>query len=168
MIEIVRKLNELEKRLKSLEAIEASTKVVASYTTNQAQSISHNTETIVDFEDQVIDTHAAVTTGASWKFVAPSAGYYLVSVRLLFSATSNWLDGELGSIKLVCGSSHWYLDRKDNFPGSSLYMQLSGTWIVHAALSDEINVKVYQNTGSPLTIFNEATPGFTGIMIIKL
>jgi hypothetical protein len=36
-------------------------------------------DTLLDFNNKVYDTHAAVTTGASWKFIAPISGYYRVS-----------------------------------------------------------------------------------------
>lgn len=52
----------------------------AIYETNAGNSVNAATVAITDFEDAVEDTHAAVTTGAAWKFTCPTGygGTYLV------------------------------------------------------------------------------------------
>lgn len=48
--------------------------VVANYLI--ASNVSASTVLPIDFATKVIDTHAAVTTGAAWKFTAPITGFY--------------------------------------------------------------------------------------------
>ena len=56
------------------------------YSTNAGQSISHNTLTIVDFEDQDFgDDDGHVTIGAAWKYTVPSVGRYWVSAVIQFA-----------------------------------------------------------------------------------
>ena len=43
----------------------------------------------VNFANIVYDTHAAVTTGASWKYTAPISGYYRVSLVLCTGSVNN-------------------------------------------------------------------------------
>lgn len=57
----------------------ADTRVlVARYTTSSTAAIA-NSAAVFDFSNKSIDTHGAVTTGASWKFTAPTYGYYRVN-----------------------------------------------------------------------------------------
>jgi len=62
--------------------IAASEKVVARYKATTA----YVTTGIIDYDSRQIDTHNAVTAGASWKFTAPRAGYYSISATSLLSA----------------------------------------------------------------------------------
>lgn len=61
---------------------------VAARYTSDAQNSYGATDTVVDYEDADYDTHGAVTTGASWKFTAPAAGYYMISGAVGFESAS--------------------------------------------------------------------------------
>lgn len=63
--------------------------VIAAYRTDAGQAIGTG-YTVVDFEDIVIDTHNAVSTGAGWKFTVPSTGKYLVSSGLHPASNDSW------------------------------------------------------------------------------
>jgi hypothetical protein len=67
--------------------ISATEKVLARYTSTSATTVTTGNTTIVDFATKVTDTHAAVTTGASWKFTAPIAGSYRVTSRIVAGGT---------------------------------------------------------------------------------
>ncbi len=56
------------------------------YSTNAGQSISHATETRLDFEDLEYDQDSLVTTGASWKYTVPETGKYRVNALVTFAA----------------------------------------------------------------------------------
>jgi hypothetical protein len=58
------------------------------YSTDAGQSISHNSIAIVNFEDKAVDTHNAVTTGASWMFTAPIKGVYAVATNAHYENAS--------------------------------------------------------------------------------
>lgn len=62
-------------------------KIFASYNSNSSQTINATTATVVDFEDRVIDTHSAVVTGSTWRFVAPRSDIYRACVASTFQAT---------------------------------------------------------------------------------
>jgi hypothetical protein len=46
-------------------------------------SANKTTTAQLDYDTKVYDSHGAVTTGAGWKFSAPSTGYYRISVTTL-------------------------------------------------------------------------------------
>lgn len=140
----------------------------ARYSTNAGQSISTATTTIVNFEDKSYDTHNAVTTGGSWKFTAPATGYYKVTSRLLFTNTSNWNAGEFAQFSLYKnGSVYSQLDYVDNyFTGTAMFGSVRGSDTVYLVAGDYIDIRIYQNTGSALTIDSAAT--FTYVSIEQL
>lgn len=65
----------------------ASEKVVAIYSRGSALNLSSGSETRLDFDTKVKDTHNAVTTGASWSFAAPKTDDYWVT--LTYRTASN-------------------------------------------------------------------------------
>lgn len=62
----------------------SSTPVIAIYSSDSGQTLTRNQENIVNFEDRVVDTDSAVTTGASWRFTVPAdkGGVYVVELML--------------------------------------------------------------------------------------
>jgi len=128
--------------------------VGASYATAVGQSIANNAAAaIVDFGTSVYDTDSAVTTGASWKFTAPSTGYYMVNVHVSFAATTTWAAGERGWLQLLAdGSVVNYLDRKDNFSNANEEMHLQGSAVVYLVATHYIDVRLVQNSGGALAL----------------
>lgn len=63
--------------------------IVAIYETNSNASIAAVSVVIVNFEDLIVDTHGAVTTGASWKFTAPVTGIYEVNAVVSLEAIAD-------------------------------------------------------------------------------
>lgn len=64
-------------RISGPSAIAASESIVVSYYCSANASIS--TTVAANFDTKEIDTHGAVTVGASWKFTAPAGGIYEVN-----------------------------------------------------------------------------------------
>jgi len=58
------------------------------------------TNVVLNFQTKVEDTHSAVTTGASWKFVCPVAGLYLVE-------TNSYTTGTAGNCQIFKNGSRW-------------------------------------------------------------
>jgi len=125
--------------------------VLASYSTNAAQSIPDTTVTIVDYEDVEYDTHAATTTGAAWKFTAQRAGLYEVAARINFANTAAFDEGETASLDVYKnGVVYRRIDfhRMENSPASAA-VTLCGKVNVYLAATDYLDVRVAQtNTGS--------------------
>lgn len=140
----------------------------ARYSTNAGQSISNATTTILNFEDKSYDTHNAVTTGGSWKFTAPSTGYFRVTARALFTNTSNWNAGEYAQLSIYKGGSIYsHLDYKDNyFSGTAMFASVGGADVVYLLKDEYIDIRIYQNTGSAFTIDSSAV--YTHVEIEQL
>jgi hypothetical protein len=133
----------------------STSSVVAYFMTNAGQSISDSTTTIVDFEDQKYDTHSLVTTGASWKFTASSAGYYAVKAGILFTGSTAWAKAEQGILSAyVDGALFCHLDYRMEFisGGTSVAMDLSGTTVINLAASSYVDIRIYQGTGGALAL----------------
>jgi hypothetical protein len=76
---------------------------------------------LIDFNIVDVDTHGAITTGASWKFTAPISGYYKISCVVQSASTANpqttfikvYKNGSYTNIRLaaapVAGSTIPYL-----------------------------------------------------------
>jgi len=78
-------------RLSGPAVVAATETVSAKYYSNSATSVPGNqSNTIINFQIPLWDTHNAVTIGASWQFKAPVSGYYMVDAY-------NELDGSWAS-----------------------------------------------------------------------
>jgi hypothetical protein len=145
----------LQAQIDNLSTTKRRVPIVASYATDAGQVIAHNTETVIDFEEVVRDTHSAVTVGAAWKFTAPVAADYVVSVAILMGATNQWAAGESADLRLwKNGALFRGLDRKDNFSGATAqYMQLSGTSTIYLSAGEYIDVRLIQMSGISLGLF---------------
>ena len=65
----------------------SATEVVSAFYTVDGSGQSMTSTAVIQYNSKVHDTHSAVTTGASWKFTAPIAGFYSVFARA-FSANN--------------------------------------------------------------------------------
>jgi hypothetical protein len=159
MRQMAEHLADLRRQVDDLRRQERRVSVAARYTSAAGQSIPSDSAnaTVIDFDTQVFDTHNAVITGANWRFIAPVRGVYLVSASLLFTNTTTWALGEFGALAVFVNNALLaYIDRKDNYPNSNLYMQLSGSTVANVATGDAISVRVLQNSGAALTLFTSA------------
>jgi hypothetical protein len=146
-------------------SIAASETVAARYSTNAAQSIPHNTITIVDFEDKTFDTHGSVTTGASWKFTALRSGIYEVMASILFNATAGWASGE--SIQFYLhknGIQHsvkyfsFQAANSDYAPAGSI------ADLVQLNAGDYIDIRVLQSNGGSVSLINSGDYNWVSII----
>lgn len=127
---------------------------VANYSTNASQTISTGTVTIVDFEDKITDTHNAVTTGASWKFTAPSSGNYLVASTILFEATTGWAENEEINIYVYKnGIIFREMGRTNGHDATSAYVGAVGTTIIPMVKGDYFDIRALQHSGGSLPLF---------------
>lgn len=133
--------------------------VVAIYESDAGQSISNGSNDVIDFEDKIVDSHNAVTTGASWVFTAPVAGQYRVSAKAAYTSTTAWDAGESCSLRLLKNASgHRVLDFIEIQDGTTeLIASLGGTVLVDLSSGDTLAVDTTQNTGGALTLLSDAT-----------
>lgn len=126
--------------------------VAASYATNSG-TVNTATYTIIDYATKNYDTHSAVTTGASWKFTPPVAGYYRVNASVMFNSGGGWTSGEVARLGLFKnGSLFHYLSNQEQTSTHGNIVHLVGTSAVYLTTSDYIDIQAYQNSGGSLTL----------------
>lgn len=141
--------------------------VNARYNTTAGQSIPDTITTIVDFATQTHDTDGAVTTGSSWKFTAPSAGKYNVSCLIFWSQSFSFTAGQSVQTSLYKnGTFYSLLDILEVPLTGTQYVPNRGSDTVHLNQGDYIDVRVYQNTGSSVSL--DTSAGFNYICIDKV
>lgn len=149
----------LDRRLKEMERREAGGRIAARYKRSTTQSMINNATTIVDFATADYDTHAAVTTGASWKFTAPRTGYYLITTMFTFNAGTNWEAGELGILYLYKGGVSTvtidFFTIQATMTGSTS-MMLRGATELYLAAGEYIDLRVFHNYDSDLNSNGDA------------
>ena len=148
---------------------DADTRVISAvYNTNSVNTVANNSETILDFEDKVKDSHNAVTTGAAWKFTVPSPGDYHISANFNVSFASSLDAGEQYSVRIYKNGSAvaiWYLNSSVAANGS--YPTQISRIIPDLIAGDYLDIRVYQNSGGNMTLYT--TYGYSnGISIYKL
>ena len=133
--------------------------VVARCASSAATPLPQNVPNRINFDQCVIDTHDAVSTGADWAFVAPRAGNYRVSARYNTDTleSSFWtaeihivVDGEIYSAS--------NLNRSDG--GAVLRAHAGIDDIVPLSEGQELYIAAWQNRnanhtlhGDPLFVF---------------
>jgi len=125
--------------------IAASEKVYAEYNSVAGQSFSATGSpsggggTLVNFDNKVIDTHNAVTTGASWKFTAPRAGYY-------------HLDSAMMPSVLMANSCEYGININKN---NSFYKTLGGSYVIDSRAISFVSgsTSIYLNAGDYINLY---------------
>lgn len=140
----------------------------AAYTTTAGQSISSGAAAaIIDFGTLVKDTHLAVTTGASWKYTAPTKQVVTVDVRATLSSSAAWNEGETAALYLYKnGALFRFLDFiYAPFTGAQI-MLMQGSCTVELASGDYIDIRIVQNSGSAITM--DTTAGINTVEITSV
>lgn len=152
------RLRRVERGVERLAALDWPAEVTARYSSAGGQSIPNAAYTIVNYDSLGFDSRSAVTTGASWKFTAPVAGYYAVRAGLLLAATTTWNLGE--ELAISCyknGVLEILLGYRVAFDSaSSINAFISGVGLVYLAAGDYIDIRVYQSSGAALALYSGA------------
>jgi len=125
---------------------------VARYYRSTAQSLANSTEVIMDYSTKQYDTHSAVTTGASWKYTAPTAGYYRINASCDIDAAS-WNIGEAHYLILykngVAATSPYQILNFDAKTGvASARSVVTGSTTIYLNANEYISVAALQNSGA--------------------
>jgi hypothetical protein len=140
-------------RISGPSQIASSELVAARYYTSAGPTINSGSITLVDYPTKVIDTHNAVTTGASWKFTAPVSGIYQTNIAWKYTAstyagTSNFvcylykngsLQHELGFMRTENGSA-------------SIAPAATGNSLIELKAGDTIDFRLFHDNGLPETL----------------
>jgi hypothetical protein len=133
--------------------IAASEKVYVHYQTDTTQAIT-NAGVIVDFEDKIADTHGAVTTGASWKFTAPRAGYYKIDTMTTLTIAGAGVYDFNGSSELVRLSL-----RKNGVGADLLRLDTPVPSAIQHFISARGGASIYLNKGEYISIWFQQSSG---------
>lgn len=150
----------------SVQSSDTDTRVVAAVyeisSSTANASFADNAVEIVDYDTKIIDTHAAVTTGASWKFTAPVRGYYRVSALLLWANGTNLVSAVVLLYKN--GAQYGYLSR---LFGTDLSTS-SNSPIVSLNAGDYIDVRALQDDSASAARSLETTSSRYQVSIERL
>jgi hypothetical protein len=129
----------------------ANEPVHARYTSSSSTSIANASNTIVDFATKIIDTHNAVTTGAAWKFTAPSQGVYLLCSKVISAVSGGWAAGEQWvGIALKNGANASGIGDAVAQATHGTNMSFNGCKQFKLVQGDYLQVAVYQSSGASL------------------
>lgn len=122
--------------------------VAALYINGLGQSFIKNNSTVVNFDTVSFDTANAVTTGAAWKFTAPSAGYYTVQVGLEMAYGCNWASGEERRLQLTKSGSGTSvtLDYAYDTGIGAHAVNLRGGATIHLIANEYLQLNVYHTS----------------------
>ncbi|UOF83102.1 caprin-2 domain protein [Caudoviricetes sp.] len=140
-------------RLSGPSQIAASETVEASYAGAASTTCPHAAYATVNFDQQITDSHGAVTTGASWKFTAPVAGRYSVKTNVMTGGTTGWAAGEGLTMRLrKNGSLFRYLHDEvvENTTSQNIFRKARGASNIRLLAGEYIDVQVYQSSGVSL------------------
>lgn len=142
---VIAKRNDLRSQIAPVET------VAAIYDTVSGQTLTTTTNTIIDYDNKILDTHNAVTTGASWKFVTPISGLYLVSAQYLLIDSSGTITGDerVDIDILVDGSPVIRRDHRQNGANSP---DVSIVRPIQLLAGQEVQVRGFQNSGGSLSL----------------
>lgn len=145
--------------------IAASETVAARYSTAAGQSISNNSDTIVDFGTKDFDYMGSVTTGGSWKFVAPISGLYAVSGFIEFTNGGGWGVGEEAYAVLYKGGvSQFRLSGYVVQAAHATYVPLPfATSEVRLLAGEYIDIRAYQNSGASLSLLSSGVTNWVSV-----
>ena len=113
------------------------------------------TETTVNFDTKDWDTANAVTTGASWVFTAPFAGYYHVQAHLIYGVAGTWPINSYIDLLLVKNGAFERGFGLTGTAGDSL-VGVGGAIDVFLLKNDTISVATQQNSGTSRNLGNPA------------
>lgn len=139
------------------------------YTTAAAQSIPDTTPTILDYGTKVFDTHGAVTTGASWKFTAPVAGYYYVTAVAMFAASTTWALAENTQLRLYKNDAQYAIFQRlsgQDTSATSNALFVGGGDMVHLIVGEYVSVYISQTSGGALPLYNSDVFNYVSIFFI--
>lgn len=148
----------------TVSSADTDTRVIASrYYTNSAQSIPSGAVTILNFDVQDYDLSGSVTTGSSWKFIAPVSGKYSVKSFMLY-ASQGWNQGNELSL-YVYKNGGLFCSLFTDIVQTTLtsVKQLSGSTEINLNAGDYVDIRSYQNCGAARILNSNGTQAWVAI-----
>lgn len=145
-------------RISGPATVAATESVIAQYGSSTATSFASN-GIIFNFDTREIDSHSAVTTGASWKFTAPVSGTYEISSKYTTAAAASsgvdkyriqelFKNGSTASKFVSSESSTTTTSYTKSASGSTLITLLAGDYIDLRTLSNDATAHTLNSSTS--------------------
>lgn len=147
--------------------------VVTAFKTTAGQSIGNSAETQLGFNTAPVDTLSEFTTSATAAyFTAGSDGQYHLDGSILFNSASVTAAMTFYLRVLIdtgggFGASS-FLDRKEPEASNTELIHLTGSMILNLSAGDKVALAAFQNTGSALTLFTDASGHYQRFHIHKI
>jgi len=139
----------------------------ARYESNAGQSFANNTEAIINFEDVIYDPDNLVTVGASWKFTAPSAGYYHLDASFLTETYNSLTAGEVYSTNIyIDNSKYCEVSRWTSESSTNKRQSVQASIDFYLALNSYVDLRWFQLSGGAMALISSS--GYTWINIHKI
>ena len=125
------------------------------YDSNATQSISNNTATAITFNSEVLDTnnfHSTSSNTSRMTIPAAYAGKYMVVGQIFVQNNGN------GTRRLEIYKNGSSFARTQNFADASEQGYLNINTTMSLAVSDYVELYVFQNSGSTLSIYGGTAP----------
>lgn len=119
---------------------------------------------IINFNSKVADTHAAVTTGGSWKFTAPEPGSYKIEAYIESSAFVAAVGDRWGLELYKNGVFHEQKGRTDAESTTNQYRSSTGVFEIDLVAGDYIDIRYTGSVSFPLL----ASSGYSSIVVSKI
>ena len=139
----------------SIEKVSASAAVSAS---SANLSFASSAVEVIDFDSVSLDSHDAITTGASWRFTAPYSTVYRVSVRTKWQSTSNMIGTGLYILK--GGASY-----RELYYHNTAIWDMQGSVIVPLNRGEYIEIRAFQQDSGSSARTIDSSSGSTYIDI---
>lgn len=142
--------------------------VKATYVATGSITIPHATDTIMNFDSKVIDSHSAVTTGAGWRFTAPISGRYRLTSSIRIASGLSWSVGEQALIRVYKNNFSADMVTADWFSQAthSTAVGLHGSAEIDLVAGDYVDLRVRQDSGG--TGSNQAAISVNWITISRV
>lgn len=123
------------------------------FNSNAGQSVLNNTVTVLDFKDNVHQTHPGlVTIGSSWLFTIPVTGLWDVKTNVVSGGLAGWVAGERVELTITAptggGEKYTNVTTMHASHGSVVAASVSGD--VNLVVDDTLRVTLFQNNGATL------------------
>lgn len=138
----------------------------ARYKTGAGNSISNNTNTVIDFGSRDFDSCNCVTTGASWVYTVPVTGDYFVSSQIVFDNGAGWDAGERIELSIRLNTTVQAIGYEEAQTTHSSRKGQGVFCVVRATAGDTIDIMVNQNTGASRALLNSAN--YNHVTIFKI
>ncbi len=138
--------------------------LIASAKVSSTKAVPTATATLIDFDTVIFDDGSDVTTGASWKYTAPSTGYYFVQAAITLESSASWEIGESLMIQVFKnGASIGTLAIAFVHAAGTFQMFATGSMVIALSATDYIDIRVTQDSDVTINVAADGAQSYVSI-----